>query len=249
VLLTAFVFAWGLPPVKVWLEPGTFAMAVPELHETVQRTRPVVAQAHTESAVFKLNLLSATGTGIFLAAVVSAFWLRVPPLRFARLWLQTCYRLRWPLFTIACMLAIAFTTRYSGMDATLGLAFTRTGFLYPLFAVLLGWLGVALTGSDTSSNALFGSLQTITARRLADAGTLPLAAPQAMLLLAAANSSGGVMGKMIDAQSIVVSAAATGQAGQEGPILRFVFWHSVVLALLMGLLVMAQAYLWTAIIP
>jgi lactate permease len=249
VLLTAFVFAWGLPLVKAWLEPGTLSWAVPELHEAVQRTRPVVAQAHTEPAVFKLNLLSATGTGIFLAALVSAVWLRVPPLRFLRLWLQTCYRLRWPLFTIACMLAIAFTTRYSGMDATLGLAFTRTGFLYPLFAVLLGWLGVALTGSDTSSNALFGSLQTITARRLADSGTLPLAAPQAMLLLAAANSSGGVMGKMIDAQSIVVSAAATGQAGQEGPILRFVFWHSVLLALLMGLLVMAQAYLWTAIIP
>jgi lactate permease len=147
------------------------------------------------------------------------------------------------------MLAIAFTTRYSGMDATLGLACTHTGFLYPFFAVLLGWLGVALTGSDTSSNALFGSLQTITARRLADAGVLPLPAPQAMLLLAASNSSGGVMGKMIDAQSIVVSAAATQQAGQEGAILRFVFWHSVLLAFLMGLLVMAQAYLWTAVIP
>ena len=249
VLLTAFVFAWGLPPVKTWLEPATITLEVPRLHHTVQRTHPVVAQPHTEGAVFKLNLLSATGTGIFLAAIVSAFWLRVTPARFLRIGLQTCYRLRWPLFTIACMLAIAFTTRYSGMDATLGLAFTHTGFLYPLFAALLGWLGVALTGSDTSSNALFGSLQTITARRLADAGVLPLAAPQAMVLLAAANSSGGVMGKMIDAQSIVVSAAATQQAGQEGAILRFVFWHSVLLALLMGVLVLAQAYLWTGTIP
>ncbi len=222
-LLTVFVFAWGLPPVKAWLEPVGWQVLVPGLHETVERTSPVVARPHREKAVFAFNALSATGTGIFLAAIVSACWLGVSPSRFVRLWLWTCYRLRWPLCTIACMLAIAFTTRFSGMDATLGLAFTRTGWLYPLFAALLGWLGVALTGSDTSSNALFGSLQTITARRLADAGILPLAAPQAMLLLAAANSSGGVMGKMIDAQSIVVSAAATGQAGQEGAILRFVF--------------------------
>jgi lactate permease len=248
-LLTAFVFAWGLPPVKKHLEWATLKMEVRGLHHTVERTPPVVAESHREPAVFKLNILSATGTGIFLAAIVSACWLRVSPRRFVRLGLLTCYRLRWPLFTIACMLAIAFTTRYSGMDATLGLAFTRTGFLYPLFAALLGWLGVALTGSDTSSNALFGSLQTITARRLADLGVLPLSAPQAMLLLAAANSSGGVMGKMIDAQSIVVSAAATGQTGQEGAILRFVFWHSLLLALLVGLLVVAQAYLWTAMVP
>jgi lactate permease len=155
----------------------------------------------------------------------------------------------WPLFTIACMLAIAFTTRYSGMDATLGLAFTRTGFLYPLFAALLGWLGVALTGSDTAANALFGRLQTITARSLAEGGVLPLSADQASVLLASANSTGGVMGKMIDAQSIVVAAAATGRHGQEGEILRFVFWHSLSLAVLMGLLVMAQAYWWGGMIP
>jgi lactate permease len=157
--------------------------------------------------------------------------------------------MRWPLFTIACMLAIAFTTRYSGMDATLGLAFTHTGALYPLFAALLGWLGVALTGSDTSSNALFGSLQTITAGQLVDRGVLPLAHEPAKILLAAANSTGGVMGKMIDAQSIVVAAVATGQHNQEGPILRFVFWHSLVLAVLVGLLVLAQAYLLPWMIP
>jgi lactate permease len=147
------------------------------------------------------------------------------------------------------MLAIAFTTRYSGLDATLGIAFTHTGVLYPIFAALLGWMGVALTGSDTSSNALFGSLQTITARKLATEGVLPLSAEQAMLLLATANSTGGVMGKMIDAQSIVVSAAATDQPGQEGAILRFVFWHSLILAVLMGLLVLVQAHWWTSVIP
>jgi lactate permease len=132
------------------------------------------------------------------------------------------------------------------MDATLGLAFTKTGWIYPVFAALLGWLGVALTGSDTSSNAMLGSLQTITARRLVDEGVLSLTKEQAMVLLATANSTGGVMGKMIDAQSIVVSAAATGQEGQEGAILRFVFWHSLVLAVLLGLF---QAYVWTAAIP
>src|SRR5205807_173274 len=128
-----------------------------------------------------------------------------------RVFFETCVKMRWPLFTIGCMLAIAFTTRFSGMDATLGLAFTRTGVLYPLFAALLGWLGVALTGSDTSSNALFGSLQTITATRLVDDGILPLDLQQAKILLATANTTGGVMGKMIDAQSIVVAAVATGQ--------------------------------------
>src|SRR5207253_5952074 len=138
---------------------------------------------------------AATGTGSFVAAVLSAVWLRVPPGRFLRLLGLTCWRMRWPLVTIACMLALAFTTRYSGMDATLGLAFTKTGWVYPLFAALLGWLGVALTGSDTGANALFGSLQTITARRLVADGVLPLTEPQAALLLASANSTGGVMGK------------------------------------------------------
>src|SRR5436853_5036636 len=157
--------------------------------------------------------------------------------------------MRWPLFTIACMLAIAFTTRYSGMDATLGIAFTHTGPAYPLFAALLGWLGVALTGSDTSSNALFGGLQMVTARGLVEAGQLPLTVGQAQLLLASANSTGGVMGKMIDAQSIVVSAAATQQPGEEGAILRFVFWHSLALALLLGVLVLIQAYWWQEAIP
>jgi len=268
-LLTVFVFLWGLPAVKDVLgaptpaqrkdfngsaddthaRPTSLSVKVPCLHRQVARTPPVVAKQEVEAAVFEFPWLSATGTGIFFAAVLSALWLRVPPARFFAIFVRTCYRMRWPLLTIACMLAIAFTTRYSGMDATLGLEFTKTGRLYPLFAALLGWLGVALTGSDTSSNALFGSLQTITARRLVDTGVLPLGETQATILLASANSTGGVMGKMIDAQSIVVSAAATGQSGQEGAILRFVFWHSLILAVLMGMLVLVQAYWWRGVIP
>jgi lactate permease len=256
VLLTTFVFLWGLPQVKGALGTTTPRFPVPALHGAIVRDRPVVdvppgTRAKPEDAIYDLQWLSATGTGIFLAALLSAVWLGLAPARVVRIFGQTLYRMRWPLFTIACMLAIAFVTRYSGMDATLGIAFTKTGFVYPLFAALLGWLGVALTGSDTSSNALFGSLQTITARQLASGSppVLPLTEYQAMVLLATANSTGGVMGKMIDAQSIVVSAAATQQPGQEGAILRFVFWHSLVLAVLMGLLVMLQAYVWTASIP
>ncbi|MBI1915206.1 MAG: L-lactate permease [Planctomycetes bacterium] len=249
-LLTVFVFCWGLPQVKAVLDRTTVKVKVHGLDNAIARTRPVVREERKpEEAEFAFNLLSAAGTGIFLAAVASAFWLRVPPRRFVACFVRTFWRLRWPLFTIACMLAIAFVTRFSGMDATLGLAFTRTGYVYPLFAALLGWLGVALTGSDTSSNALFGSLQTITAGRLVDAGVLPLDHTQAAVLLASANSTGGVMGKMIDAQSIVVSAAATQQPGQEGAILRFVFWHSLILAVLMGVLVLFQAYWWQAAIP
>jgi lactate permease len=248
-LLTMFVLCWGLPQIKNTLRRASLPIEVPGLHLAVTRTTPVVKTPEPEKAVYELAWLSAPGTGIFLAAVVSAYWLGVRPRQFSVILGYTAYRLRWPLFTIACMLAIAYTTRYSGIDATLGIAFTRTGWIYPLFAALLGWLGVALTGSDTSSNALFGSLQTITADRLVDSGVLPLGPPQARVLLAAANSTGGVMGKMIDAQSIVVSAAATQQPGQEGAILRFVFWHSLVLAVLMGLLVLVQAYVWTGSIP
>jgi lactate permease len=269
ILLTVLVFLWGLPQVKTALGAPTKArkdafkaapsqveahfglvmVKVPALHQHIARDTPVVMRREVEDAIYEFGWLPATGTGIFIAAVLSAIWLRIGPRQFARVFVETCVKMRWPLFTIAAMLAIAFTTRYSGMDATLGLAFTRTGVLYPLFAALLGWLGVALTGSDTSSNALFGSLQTITATRLVSDGVLPLDVQQAKVLLAAANSTGGVMGKMIDAQSIVVAAVATEQHGQEGPILRFVFWHSLVLAILMGGLVLFQAYVWTEAIP
>jgi lactate permease len=263
VLLSLLVFLCGETHLRAWLDGGprnapnvltgvtSLNFPVPGLHEKVNRVPPVVPRPEAEKAVFKFNWLSATGTGIFVAAVLSAVWLRISLGRFARILARTSYRMRWPLFTIACMLALAYVTRYSGMDATLGLAFTRTGWLYPFFAAMLGWLGVALTGSDTSSNALFGSLQKMTAQGLVNNQVLPasMSSLQAVILLSTANSTGGVMGKMIDAQSIVVSAAATQQPGQEGAILRFVFWHSLVLAALMGLLVMLQAYCWTSVIP
>jgi lactate permease len=258
VLLSVFVFLWGTKTVRTELNGGTperpnalagitkFSWGMPGLDGLVYRTAPVVPLAEgssraakPEKAVFDLNWLSATGTGIFLAAVLSAFWLGIRPEPFVRQFFDTLWQMRWALLTIACMLALAFTTKYSGSDATLGLAFTKTGALYPFFAPLLGWLGVALTGSDTSSNALFGSLQRITAEQL---GLNPL-------LIVASNSTGGVMGKMIDAQSIVVAAVATEQTGGEGRILRFVFVHSIVLAALVGLLTLLQAYVTPWMIP
>jgi len=257
-LLSVLVFLWGLPQLRAVLNGGdpthpnalagfsSFSVEVPGLHGRVYRTAPVVElasgsdrAAQPEKAVYTFNWLSTTGTGIFLAAVLSAIWLRVTPFGFGRQFVETLAKMRFALLTIACMLALAFVTKYSGGDATLGLAFTRTGWLYPFFAPLLGWLGVALTGSDTSSNALFGSLQRITAQQL---GLNPV-------LIVASNSTGGVMGKMIDAQSIVVAAVATGQSGGEGRILRFVFLHSIALASLVGLLTIAQAYLMPWMIP
>jgi lactate permease len=218
----------------------------PRLHGHVFRTTPVVEvpagsdrAAEPEKAIFDFNWLSKTGTGIFIASILTAVWLRISPRVFAEEFVTTLAKMRWALLTIACMLALAFVTKYSGSDATMGLAFTRTGWFYPFFAPMLGWLGVALTGSDTSSNALFGSLQRITAEQL---GLNPV-------LIVASNSTGGVMGKMIDAQSIVVAAVATGQNGGEGKILRFVFFHSIALACLVGLLTLAQAYWLTWMIP
>jgi lactate permease len=200
----------------------------------VQKVPPVVASPHIEAAVYNFNALSATGTGILLAAIVSGLFLGYSPLGLIRTYGRTIWLVRYSLVTIACMLAIGFVTRYSGTDATLGLALANTGWLYTLFGTLIGWLGVALTGSDTASNVLFGGLQKVTAEQL---GINPV-------LMAAANSSGGVMGKMIDAQSIVVASTATRWYGHEGSILRFVFFHSVALATLVGLLVMGQAYVW-----
>ena len=257
-LLSAMVFLWGWPSFKSMLNGGdprspnvlaavsrrTFE--IPALHNLVYRTAPVAnvpdgadRATEPEKAVYEFNWLSTTGTGIFFAAALTALWLRIPVGVFWRELGGTFVKMRWALLTISCMLALAFTTKYSGSDATLGLAFTRTGWLYPFFAPLLGWLGVALTGSDTSSNALFGSLQRITAEQL----------KLNPLLIVGSNSTGGVMGKMIDAQSIVVAAVATEQTGQEGEILRFVFLHSIALACLVGLLTLAQAYLFPWMIP
>ncbi len=255
VFLSIAVIVWGLPATKAALTGPTLSPAwnVPALHRMIFRDFPVVtarvdplrtadpayANAHAEAAAFTLNWASATGSAILLAAIVSAIYLRVSITQFFSIALTTVRRMASPLATIMLMMALGFVTRYGGTDATLGLAFTRTGWLYPFFGTMLGWLGVALTGSDTSSNVLFGSLQKITAQQL---GFNPV-------LVCTANSTGGVMGKMIDAQSIVVSTASTGQTGQEGRILRFVFWHSVALATIMGGIVMLQAYFFQWMIP
>ncbi len=235
VILSVFVFAWGTPQLRsvldgVWTEK----LPVVGLHEQIQKVPPVVAEPVLEKAIFNLNLLSATGTGILVAAIVAGFLLGYSPLGLARVYASTLYLIRYSLLTIACMMAIGFVTKYAGTDATMGLAMANTGWIYPFFGTLIGWLGVALTGSDTSSNVLFGGLQKVTAEQL---GLNPV-------LMASANSSGGVMGKMIDAQSIVVASTATKWYGHEGSILRFVFFHSVALATLVGLLVMGQAYVW-----
>ncbi|MGB8275296.1 MAG: L-lactate permease, partial [Alphaproteobacteria bacterium] len=233
IVLCVAVFLWGLPQLKAILDGiSSFKIPVAGLDGAVWRVPPVVAVPHAEGAVYTLNWLSATGTGILAAAVVSGIALGVTLRDMMRLYVRTLMGVRQSLLTIAAMLALGFTTRYSGIDAALGLAFAHAGFFYPFFGTMLGWLGVALTGSDTASNVLFGGLQKISAEQLGLSATL----------MAAANSSGGVMGKMIDAQSIVVASTATRWFGQEGTILRFVFLHSLALAALVGLLVMLQAH-------
>ncbi len=198
----------------------------------MQRVPPVVVKPTAEPAIYVLNWLSATGTGIFIAAMISGLFMGLSFGKVLKIYGKTWFKVRYSLLTIAAMLAIGFLTRYSGLDATMGLAFARTGALYPFFGTMLGWMGVALTGSDTSSNVLFGSLQKITAQQVNVAPSL----------MASANSCGGVMGKMIDAQSIVVASTATQWYGHEGDILRFVFFHSVALAALAGIVVFLMAY-------
>lgn len=239
ILLSVLVFIWGVPQVKKQLEAiSSPKFEIPRLHNTTVRTFPVVARptadkpTKPEEAVFKLNWLSATGTGILAAAILAGFYMGFSLAELARVYQRTLWAVRFSLITIAAMLALGYVTKYSGTDATLGLALAKTGALYPFFGTLLGWLGVALTGSDTASNVLFGSLQKITAEQT---GINPV-------LMCAANSSGGVMGKMVDAQSIVVASTATGWYGHEGSILRYVFFHSLALAALVGVLVYLQAY-------
>jgi lactate permease len=232
-ILSGVVFVWGLPQTRAWLDGiSILRVPVPGLHNLVERVPPVVAMRRAEPAVYAMNYVSATGTGILAAALIAGVVMGYRPVEMARVYWSTLKLVRLSLVTIAAMLALGFTTRYSGLDATLGLAFARTGILYPFFGTLLGWLGVALTGSDTSSNVLFGSLQRITAEQL---GLSPI-------LMAAANSSGGVMGKMVDAQSIVVASTATRWYGHEGEILGYVFLHSLALACMVALLVLLQAY-------
>ena len=243
VFLTVFVFVWGLPSVKTALN-GILSPSfeVPGLHKVVMKVPPVVAHPEPETAVFALNLLSATGTALLLAGLCAGTVLGVGPVRLLRIYGETLWSLRISLLTIALMLALGFTTRYSGTDTTMGLAMAATGAWFPFFSPLIGWLGVALTGSDTSSNVLFGNLQQVTAQQL---GLSPV-------LMAASNSSGGVMGKMIDAQSIVVASVATGghpESPDAGTVLRSVFWHSIALAVLVGILVLLQATVLKGMVP
>jgi lactate permease len=235
IFLTGFVFIWGINPVKdqlnAWFAPQ---IPVPALHLAVQKMPPVAPVPTLEKTIFNLNLLSATGTPLLLAGIASALCLGVGFRRALQIYGQTWLRVRVSLLTISAMMALGFMTRYGGTDTTMGLAMAGTGWLFPFFSPIIGWLGVALTGSDTASNVLFGNLQKVSAEAL---GYSPL-------LMCAANSSGGVMGKMIDAQSIVVAAVATGgraDSPDAGTVLRAVFWHSIALAALVGLLVYAQA--------
>lgn len=235
VILTVFVFLWGLPSVKAWLN-GLYSPSFPieGLHNLVEKMPPVVPKHTPEGAVYTLNLLSATGTGILLAAVVGGLVMKYSPAGIVRVFFKTFWLVKFSLLTIVLMLALGTVTRFSGTDTTLGLAFANTGVLYPFFGTLMGWMGVALTGSDTASNVLFGGMQKVAA------GQLDLS-PN---LMGAANSAGGVMGKMIDAQSIVVASTATRWFDHEGDILRYVFFHSIALACLVGLYVTLQAYAW-----
>jgi lactate permease len=241
VVLSVVVFAWGVPALnsKGPLGKTSLKLDVPLLHQSVLRAPPVAAKVEPENAQFTFAWLAATGTGLLLSGILSGLLLGLSPVELARLFARTTWRVRWSLLTIMAMLALGYTTKYAGIDATMGLAFASTGALFPFFSPLLGWLGVALTGSDTSSNVLFGNLQRITAEKL---GVSPI-------LAAASNSSGGVMGKMIDAQSIVVAGVATGQEGGEGVILRYVFFHSLALAALVGVLVLMQAHLLRGMVP
>src|SRR5215210_7687650 len=241
VVLSLVVAIWGTGWFKALVNPiFTINYPVEGLDRMIQKVPPVVEKSETERAVFALTYLSYTGTGILIAAIISGLIMRFSPWGLIRSYGQTLWVVRYSLLTIVAMLAIGVLTRYSGLDATLGLAFANTGFLYPFFGTLLGWLGVALTGSDTASNVLFGNLQKVTAEQLQRQGLVGVTP----VLMAAANSSGGVMGKMIDAQSIVVASTATNWFGHEGTILRFVFWHSIALACLVGLFIMLQAYVY-----
>ena len=249
-ILSIFVFMWGYKPVKDWMNVHTTPAWVTAdgkpnggwntpLHRVISRDKPVVPKPTPEGAKFAFIWLSATGTGCFLAAIVGGLIRGVSLGNLVKIFGQTLYRMRFAVVAIAGMLGLGFVTRYSGTDAVLGLAFTHTGWFFPFFGTFLGWLGVALTGSDTSSNALFGSLQRITAEQL----------HLDPVLMTSANSAGGVMGKMVDAQSICVATAATNQLGNEGIIFRFVFWHSIALAAIVGIIVMLYAYVFPHLVP
>jgi lactate permease len=232
-VLSVVVFAWGLPQFSHWMDARTtLRFPVAGLHNFVVHVPPVVTKLTPEPAVFVGNWLTATGTGIFVAALIAGMLMGLGPKSLAQSFVQTIFNIRFTVVTIAAMLALGYITRYCGLDATMGLAFARSGALYPFFGTLIGWLGVASSGSDTAANVLFGNLQTITAHQI---GVSPV-------LMASANASGGVMGKMIAAPSIVVASTATEIYGQEGNILRIVILPSLLLACAAGIVVYLMAY-------
>jgi lactate permease len=255
-ILSLIVLLWGLPRIKLAMNqattpafqvtlpngkprPGPPGWDVPYLHNAISRAVPVVTKPTPEAARYDFNWLSATGTACFVAAIVSGLLLGMGPLRLLKIFWRTLVRMRLAMIAISFMLGLGYVTRYSGLDAVLGLAFTRTGWLYPFFGTFLGWLGVALTGSDTSANTLFGSLQRITSQQL----------HIDPILMCAANSAGGVMGKMVDAQSITIATSATEQVGNEGIIFRYVAWHSVALCSIVGVIVLLYAYVFASAVP
>jgi lactate permease len=238
-VLSLFVVLWGAPPIASFLDTFSWKAPVPGLNLQVIRQPPAVAAAHPEPAFYDVSWLSTVGTGTFLAGLLVGPLLGLSLGATLRIFLRTIYRLRFSIAAILGMLSLGYLTRYSGMDATLGLALARTGVLFPLFGTLIGWLGVALSGTDAGSNALFGSLQVITANKL---GLSPI-------LMGAANSAGGVMGKMLAAQSLVIACAVTGQEGKEGLLFRKIAIHSIGLALIVGLIVLMYAYVFPGAVP
>ena len=239
IIASILIFIFGMPSLNKHLRFDLLTFPLSGIHNKVLRVPPVVPQATPEAAVMDLNALALPGTAVFAGAFLAMPFLGMSLRRGIVLLAKTFIQLIPSLLAISFMVGLAFVTRYSGMDTVLGLSLTHTGWVYPFFGTLLGWLGVALTGTDAGSNALFGNLQKVTAEQL---GISPI-------LMTSANSAGGVMGKMIDAQSIVVSSTATQQVGKEAEIFKAVFKHSIVLASLVGLLVMVYAYLIPWVVP
>jgi len=239
IVVSVLIFVTGLPSIGRYLNFDALRAPMPFLHNAVLKMPPVAPMPTPEDATVNLNFLGIPGTVIFIGAVIAAVLAGLPVRKTMRLFGETVVQMTPSLLAISCMVALAYVTRYSGMDTVLGLSLTGTGVLFPFFGTLLGWLGVALTGTDAGSNALFGNLQKVTAEQL----------NLSPILMGAANSTGGVMGKMIDAQSIVVSSSATHQQGNEAAIFKAVIGHSIVLASLVGVIVMFYAYVMPSLIP
>ena len=237
-ILTVLVTIWTMKPFKALFLPGgaleswVAVIAVPYLDQLVLKAAPIVANPTPMPAIYKFDLVSASGTAIFISALISMAILRIDFKSGAATFRDTLLELKWPVLTIGMVLAFAFVTNYSGMSTTLALVLAGTGAAFPFFSPFLGWLGVFLTGSDTSSNALFGSLQATTAHQIGVSDTL----------LVAANTTGGVTGKMISPQSIAVACAATGLVGKESDLFRFTLKHSLFFATIVGLITLVQAY-------